>query len=181
MAPSKANAASKSPAPASTSAKATTRRRFPRAGISVKVRLTVGDERHRSFEATLPSRDLSVSGVFFESSFFLKIGQVVDVAFRLPPQNRVVRARGKVVRVEQLQEGNKTRAGFAVKFDQYFDSSDVVLANYFLAPALREFIQAYASRTRLRLPDETLNQMVDVMSAWELEKLTGPQDALWHE
>lgn len=174
-APTKARAPTKAaPSPKS-------RRGFPRAGVSVKVRLTVGDDRHRSFDATLASRDLSVSGVFFESSFFLKIGQVVDVSFRLPPQNRAVSARGRVVRVEHLQEGNKTRTGFAVKFEQYFDSSDVVLANYFLEPQLREFIKAYASRNRVRLADETLNQMVDVLSAWELEKLNEPPDALWRD
>ena len=99
----------------------------------------------------------------------------------LPPQNRQVRARGRVVRVEQLEEGPKPRTGFAVKFDEYFDSSDVVLANYFLAPALREFIRAYAARSRLRLGDETVSQVVDIMSAWELEKLNEPSDALWRE
>ncbi|HVE83912.1 MAG TPA: PilZ domain-containing protein [Myxococcales bacterium] len=160
---------------------AQTRRRFPRAGVSVKVHLTVGDGANRSFEATLPSRDLSVSGVFFESSFFLKIGQVVDVSFRLPPQNRTVRARGRVVRVEQLEEGQRPRTGFAVKFDEYYDSSDVVLANYFLAPALREFIQSYASRRRLRLGDDAVSQVVDIMSAWELEKMNEPSDQLWRE
>ena len=101
--------------------------------------------------------------------------------FRLPPQNRVVRARGRVVRVETLEEGNKPRTGFAVRFEEYFDSSDVVLANYFLAPALREFIEGYASRSRLRLGEETVNQVVDIMSAWELEKMNEPHDALWRE
>ncbi|HEY8208252.1 MAG TPA: PilZ domain-containing protein [Myxococcaceae bacterium] len=157
------------------------RRRFPRADLTVKVHLTVGDGAKRSFEAVLPSRDLSVSGVFFESTFFLKIGQVVNVSFRLPPQNRVVRARGRVVRVETMEEGSKPRTGFAVRFEEYFDSSDVVLANYFLAPALREFIQSYAGRTRLRLGEETVNQVVDIMSAWELEKLNEPHDALWRD
>jgi len=164
-----------------TKAQTTTRRRFPRAGVSVKVHLTVGDGPNRSFEAMLPSRDLSVSGVFFESTFFLKIGQTVDVSFRLPPQNRQVRARGRVVRVETLEEGSKPRTGFAVKFEQYYDSSDVVLANYFLAPALREFITSYASRSRLRLSDETVGLVVDVMSAWELEKMTESVDQLWRE
>ncbi|HZN91427.1 MAG TPA: PilZ domain-containing protein [Myxococcales bacterium] len=159
----------------------TTRRRFPRAGVSVKVHLTVGDGPQRSFDAMLPSRDLSVSGVFFESTFFLKIGQSVDVSFRLPPQNRQVRARGRVVRVETLEEGSKPRTGFAVKFEEYYDSSDVVLANYFLAPALREFITSYASRSRLRLSDETVGLVVDVMSAWELEKMTESVDQLWRE
>jgi PilZ domain-containing protein len=168
-------------AKAPVTARQTTRRRFPRAGVSVKVHLTVGDGKNRSFEAMLPSRDLSVSGVFFESTFFLKIGQVVNVSFKLPPQNRVVKARGRVVRVETMEEGNKPRTGFAVKFEEYFDSSDVVLANYFLAPALREFIQGYAGRSRLRLAEETVNQVVDIMSAWELEKLNEPSDALWRE
>jgi len=158
-----------------------TRRRFPRAGLNVKVHLSVGEGKDRSFEATLPSRDISVSGVFFESTFFLKIGQEVDVSFRLPPQNRQVRARGRVVRVEQMEEGPKPRTGFAVRFESYYDSSEVVLANYFLAPALREFIEAYARRTRLRLRDEEMAQVVDIMSAWELEKMNEPSDVLWKE
>src|SRR5690242_5921412 len=99
---------------------ASTRRRYPRAGLDVKVRLSVGAGKEKRFEATLHSRNISVSGVFFESTFFLKVGQVVDVELRLPPQNRPVRARGRVVRVESLDEGGKATTGFALRFEEYF-------------------------------------------------------------
>jgi hypothetical protein len=159
-----------------------TRRRYPRAGLSVKVRLSVGSGDRKRFEATLSTRNISVSGMFFESTFFLKVGQVLDVELRLPPKGRVVRARGRVVRVETLEEGSKARGGVALKFEEYEGSSDVVLANYFLAPALRQFIEGYARKNKLRAPPDYVEQVVDILSAWELSKMNQAEDdALWRE
>lgn len=161
---------------------ASTRRRYPRAGLNVKVRLSIGTGRDKRFEATLHARNISVSGVFFESTFFLKLGQMVDVELQLPPRGRLVRARGRVVRVESMDESGKAISGFALRFEEYFDSSDVVLANYFLAPALRDFVERYAQKNRLRAPSEYVEQVVDILSAWELSKMNqAEEDTLWRE
>lgn len=147
-----------------------TRRRFPRADLRVKARLSLSKDPRRQFEATLPTADISVGGIFFESSFLLKLGMQLEVFLELPPSARPVRARGTVVRVETLQPGGKGKSGFAIKFSEYLDNSEVVLANYFLAPVLREFIQGYARKNRFRPSAEYLANSADLLSAWELKK-----------
>jgi hypothetical protein len=147
-----------------------TRRRFPRADLRVKARLSLSRDPKRQFEATLPTADISVGGIFFESSFLLKLGMQLDVSLELPPSARPVRARGSVVRVETMQADGKGKTGFAIKFSEYLDNSEVVLANYFLAPVLREFIQGYAKKNRFRASAEYLAHSADLLSAWELKK-----------
>ena len=154
----------------------TPRRRYPRADLKAKARLSsVGGGSH--FEAVLPTRNISVGGIFFESTFFLKVGQRLEVELTLPPDKRPVRARGQVIRVEHLNAGGKSSSGFAVRFDEYLEQSDVVLANYFLAPMLRAFIQDYAKKNRIRASEDYLIQAVDLLAAWELSK--GDAADLW--
>ena len=154
-------------------------RRYPRAAVSVKAKLFAGSDRSRSsFEATLNTRDISVGGIFFESTFFLKTGQTLDVELRLPPQDRLVRARGKVVRVETKQVHGKPSGGFAIRFDEYFDESDVVLANYFMDHVLRKFITEYGKRKRIRYAQEDVDQLVDVLASWELHR-NSDEEGLW--
>ncbi|MFZ5468124.1 MAG: PilZ domain-containing protein [Myxococcota bacterium] len=151
------------------------RRRYPRAELRVKTRLFVAADRRRQFEAVLPTSNISVGGVFLESTFFLKVGVVLEVELRLPPDDRLVRARGRVVRVEQ---GGRGKSGFAVKFEHYFDGSELVLAHYFLSPVLREFILGYAKEHRHDATPDYVAHLADVLTAWEFTKSTSP-DALW--
>jgi hypothetical protein len=144
----------------------------------VKSRLWSGDDRSAYFEATLETHNISVGGIFFESTFFLKLGSELHVEFSMPPHRRVVHAKGTVVRVEKIDTGGQTRTGFAIKFEEYFDSSEVVLANYFLAPVLREFINGYAKRNKLKMPPAESDHLVDVLAAWELEKAQGETSLL---
>ena len=159
-------------------AKPSTRRRYPRADVKVKARIWVGDDRSRSFDAILPTGNISVGGIFFESTFFLKLGAELNVEFSMPPHHRKVHARGPVVRVENLEISGRTRSGFAIRFEEYFDSSEVVLANYFLAPVLREFIQGYARKNKVKLAQADADNLVDVLAAWELEKARGETSLL---
>jgi Tfp pilus assembly protein PilZ len=157
------------------------RRRYPRAEIAVKARLSLADDPSRVFEAVLPTVNLSVGGLFLRSSFFLKLGTKLLVHLELPPTGREVAVKGEVVRVESSGEG---RNGFALRFTEYLDGSEVALATHFLAPVLREFIAAYAKQHRFDASPEYLAHTADVLAAWELKKAELGGDVWqmrWHE
>jgi hypothetical protein len=157
-------------APPKTSPAHKNQRQYPRAPIRVKARLTMGPPGSPQFEATLNTRDVSVSGIFFESSFFLKVGQTVDVQLDLPPDNREVSARGRVVRIETRDHRGKEASGFAVHFQQFFDSSEVVLANYFMSEVLKKFVEEYARRRKVRFSSAEMGAILDVLASWELSQ-----------
>lgn len=146
-------------------------RKYPRAELSVKAHLSLTGDRSRTFEASLPTSNISVGGMFLESTFFLKIGTLLDVTLVLPPQGRTVHVRGQVVRVETMSsDASQGHSGFALRFIEYLDSSEVVLATYFLAPVLRDFIQQYAKQHKLRAEPEYIARTADILAAWELRK-----------
>ncbi|MBL8954552.1 MAG: PilZ domain-containing protein [Myxococcaceae bacterium] len=146
-------------------------RKYPRADVNVKVKLALAGDRTRTFEASLPTTNISVGGMFLESTFFLKLGTLLDVTLELPPHGRTVHARGQVVRIETMSsDASQGHSGFALRFLEYLDGSEVVLATYFLAPILREFIQDYAKQHRLQASNDYVNHTADVLAAWELRK-----------
>ena len=61
------------------------------------------------------TRDLSTSGVFFETDWDQEPGSVLDLEFTLASKGRCFRfvARGSVMRTEQLAD----KRGVAMKFD----------------------------------------------------------------
>jgi Tfp pilus assembly protein PilZ len=143
------------------------RRQYPRAEIHVRSRLTLADDPSRYFEATLPTVNLSVGGMFLESSFFLKIGTKLLIELQLPAKGRQVKVKGEVVRVETNSGG---QSGFAVRFTEYLDGSQVTLATHFLSPVLKEFLSQYAKEHRFEASAEYLAHTADVLAAWELKK-----------
>ncbi len=146
---------------------ADSRRRYPRASIAVGARLSLADDPSRVFEATLPTVNISVGGLFLESSFFLKMGTKLLVELRLPPKGRVVNVKAEVVRVDSNVEGE---SGFALRFTEYLDGSEVILATHFLSPVLKEFLTAYAKQHRFEANAEYIAHTADVLAAWELKK-----------
>lgn len=143
------------------------RRQYPRAEIHVRAHLALADDPSRFFEASLPTLNLSVGGMFLESSFFLKIGTKLLVTLQLPQKGREVKVKAEVVRVESTVEGS---SGFALRFTEYLDGSQVTLATHFLSPVLREFLSAYAKEHRFQASAEYLAHTADVLAAWELKK-----------
>ncbi|MFT3710654.1 MAG: PilZ domain-containing protein [Archangium sp.] len=143
------------------------RRAYPRADIHVKAKLSLADDPSRSFEAALPTVNLSVGGMFLESSFFLKLGTRLLIQLDLPQKGRSVKVKGEVVRVES---GSKGASGFALRFTEYLDGSQVTLATHFLSPVLREFLSQYAKEHRFDASAEYLAHTADVLAAWELKK-----------
>jgi Tfp pilus assembly protein PilZ len=133
----------------------------------VKAHLSLADDPSRVFEAWLPTVNISVGGLFLESSFFLKLGTKLLVRLSLPPKGREVVVKGEVVRVETSGDG---RSGFALRFTEYLDGSEVALATHFLSPVLREFIRSYAKQHRFDASPEYLAHTADLLAAWELKK-----------
>ncbi|MBM4776997.1 MAG: hypothetical protein GQE15_04770 [Archangiaceae bacterium] len=146
---------------------ADSRRRYPRASIAVGARLSLADDPSRVFEATLPTVNISVGGLFLESSFFLKMGTKLLVELKLPPKGRIVHVKAEVVRVDSNIDG---QSGFALRFTEYLDGSEVVLATHFLSPVLKEFLTAYAKQHRFEANAEYIAHTADVLAAWELKK-----------
>jgi hypothetical protein len=143
------------------------RRQYPRAEIHVRAHLSLADDPSRYFEAALPTVNLSVGGMFLESSFFLKIGTKLLVTLQLPQKGREVKVKAEVVRVESNVLG---ASGFALRFTEYLDGSQVTLATHFLSPVLREFLAQYAKEHRFQASAEYLAHTADVLAAWELKK-----------
>ncbi len=143
------------------------RRQYPRAEVHVSAKLSLADDPTRFFEASLPTVNLSVGGMFLESSFFLKLGTRLLIQLQLPAKGRSVTVKGEVVRVETNVVG---ASGFAVRFTEYLDGSQVTLATHFLSPVLREFLSQYAKEHRFEASAEYLAHTADVLAAWELKK-----------
>lgn len=155
------------------------KRRHPRVELSVPVKLSLPRDKKRWFEATLPTSNISVGGLFLQSTFFLKPGVELDVALTLPASSKskreiTVRARGTVVRVETADsDSDEVRTGFAIKFTQYAENSRMELASFFLGPVLRDFLDDYFRARKIRPTQATVTQMVDVLAAWELRREEG--------
>lgn len=143
------------------------RRKYPRGGLRVGVRLSLAEDPKRTFEATLQTINLSVGGIFLESSFFLKLGTRLLATLHLPEGGREVSMKGEVARVDTGAEGP---SGFALRFTEYLDGSQVALATHFLSPVLHEFLTQYAQEHRFTPSAEYLAHTADVLAAWELQK-----------
>lgn len=155
--------------------KGSDKRRFPRAREKIPVKLKMDDGK-KSFEATVQTCDISLSGVFFTSTFFLKPGTVLDLEFMMPNDDRVVRVRGVIVREVRLDEGRSSRggqrttAGFAMRFVEYYADAKSILAASFLIAELDEFLLDYLER-RSRKPKTEMESLRDVIIAWEVGKM----------
>ncbi|MHB8420973.1 MAG: PilZ domain-containing protein [Myxococcales bacterium] len=161
------------------SAGSSDKRRYPRAPLETRVRLSAGAE-GRAFQATLRSVDVSLGGIFFQSEYMLKLGSELHVAFDLPEEGRSVEADGVVVRIERYDERRKAgRSGFALRFTAFEGDGAVALASLFLAPRLRDFAGRWLkTRGRSRARETELDRLVDVLIAWELERLTEEPEAV---
>ncbi len=144
------------------------RRRHPRADVRVAARLFIGSDPTRHWEAKVLTKNISVGGLFIETEFFLQPGQVLDLELRLPPQDRLVRVRGRVVRAE-VADPAAMRGGLGVKFEQYFGDAEAVLSHFTRLPQFRAFAERHAAARRVKLTPEQLEQWVDLLSTWVMQ------------
>ncbi|WP_224367283.1 PilZ domain-containing protein [Hyalangium versicolor] len=149
-------------------------RHFPRARVATRFEIWREQGGQRTFSAILMSQNVSISGAFLESTFFLPVGTEVQVRFTLEEGSEPVQARGEIVREERTDTGG--RSGFGVRFVEFSGQTEVSLARLFLGMRLRSFAEEYLQSRRARsLPNE-LERVVDVLAAWELLKATSPGD-----
>lgn len=148
------------------------RRRFPRKPTKVKVKLEAVGSDGVTFEAHLPSSDVSIGGIFLHSEFFVKLGTELFVEFELPNVPEPLRVKGVVIREQRSSPGARdVRTGFAVEFTEFTAEARISLASYFLAPSIREFVKEYSkSDRRSRYRDQT-ERLVELIVAWEMDCL----------
>ena len=132
----------------------------------------MGEGEDRRFDASFVSDNLSVSGAFLESTFFLPVGSEIQVRFAVASGQDPVRARALIVR----EERDDTRSGFGIRFEEFYGQSEVTLARLFLAEQLRAFAGEYLKSARAASLDGELERVVDALAAWELLKITSPRD-----
>ena len=150
-------------------------RAFPRAKLMVPFGLWIGEGDSRRFSATLLSSNVSVSGAFLRSSFFLPVGTEMSVRFMVEPTGPAVEARVEVLRQET--EADRTgRTGMGLLFLEFFRQTEVALARLFLGEQLRKFAEGYLGSPRARSLTSELDRVVDALAAWELMKVTSPDD-----
>jgi hypothetical protein len=150
-------------------------RAFPRAKLSVPFVLWIGEGETRRFSATLVSANVSVSGAFLKSSFFLPVGTEMSVRFQVEATGPAVEARVEVLRHET--DSDRTgRTGMGLRFLEFFRQTEVALARLFLGERLRKFAEAYLGSPRARSLTSELDRVVDALAAWELMKVTSPDD-----
>ncbi|MEZ0314370.1 MAG: PilZ domain-containing protein [Myxococcota bacterium] len=148
------------------------KRRFPRVEQSVPVQLRV-QTRDREFSARIYTTDISLTGIFFASDFFLKTGTVLDLEFQMPGDDRMVRVRGMIVRevrIDERRPSSKLKSGFGMRFTEYIDDAKTVLASAFLAHKLDGFVAEYLGRRSKKLKTEAA-QLRDIIVAWEVTRM----------
>jgi hypothetical protein len=152
-------------------------RQFPRAKMAVRFDAWIGEGDDRRFSASFTSANVSVSGAFLESTFFLPIGTEIRVTFALEAGADPVQARASIVREERPDPRTGLgRSGFGIKFVEFFSQTEVTLAKLFLGGKLRAFAGAYMTSRRARSLNNELDRVVDALAAWELQKVTTPGD-----
>jgi hypothetical protein len=152
-------------------------RQFPRARMAVRFEAWIGEGEDRRFSASFTSANVSVSGAFLESTFFLPIGTEIRVTFAPESGADPVQARASIVREERPDPRTGTgRSGFGIKFVEFFSQTEVTLAKLFLGAKLRAFAEAYMTSRRARSLNNELDRVVDALAAWELQKVTTPGD-----
>lgn len=149
-------------------------RHFPRARLATRFELWREEGGRRTFAASFTSQNVSVSGAFLESTFFMPMGTELNVRFSLEEGAEPVLARAQIVREERT--GPEGRSGFGIRFMEFSGQTEVSLARLFLGMRLREFVEQYLQSRRARSLSNELERAVDVLAAWELLKATSPGD-----
>jgi hypothetical protein len=151
-------------------------RQFPRARIAVPVSLWIGEGDERRFSATLRSINVSVSGLFVESTFFLPMGTELELSFPLDSGAEPVRSRAQVVRDERPgPRAPDGRSGMGLRFVEFHAQTEVTLARLFLAERLSAFADTYLKSKRARSLGSELDRVIDALAAWELQKVTAAE------
>jgi hypothetical protein len=152
-------------------------RGFPRIATQTSFSLWIGDGSERRFAASLRALNLSVSGAFLQSSFFLPMRTELRVSFVLDQSDEPVQARAQIVREERGDSRSASgKTGFGIRFLEFYGQTEVTLAKLFLGQGLRAFVQQYLQSKRARSLGSELERTVDSLAAWELLRVTTARD-----
>src|SRR5262249_21594013 len=87
-------------------------RAFPRAKLMVPFGLWIGEGDGKRFSASLTSVNVSVSGAFLRSSFFLPVGTELSVRFQVEPTGPAVEApAGVLLPASEALRSSRTTQG----------------------------------------------------------------------
>jgi hypothetical protein len=149
------------------------KRLFPRTAERIPVQLSMRSG-NREFSARVYTFDISLTGVFFATDFFLKVGMELEAEFQMPDDDRIIHTRGVIVREVRVDERRPQRkdvvSGFAMRFTEYFDDAKTTLAGAFLGRELGGFVDDYLRRRTKKRKTEA-EQLRDVIVAWEVSRM----------
>ena len=80
-----------------------------------------------------------------------------------------------MVREERTGAG-KVHSGFALRFLEFFEQTEVALAKIFLGERLKDFAADYLKSRRAKNLGSELDRLTDALAAWELLKITAGHD-----
>lgn len=139
------------------------RRERPRTQAVFGVRLYSGDGQDTYLEARLAAVDVSMSGIFLKSTFFLPVGHKVRVEFEVPETGRVL-ADGRVVRVQS----NGDESGIGIRFERFEEGALESLIAVFIADQVERFVKGYSAERRAGGEFISPTALLHAILAWEL-------------
>ena len=148
-------------------------RRHPRLPNSLPARIfrrAARDKKKLDFRAHINTVDVSVGGVYLESTFFLKRDAAIEIEITLPGIKQVVHVAGTVVHVidEHLAAESHKQTGFAIRFDRFFAESEIILRAFLARGDLYGFVDRFAAKYLQRLPKESRKLLVEMIVRWEM-------------
>ena len=101
-------------------------RRFARKAIHLDFR---GESAEGIGQLLFEGADLSAGGTFFKSDLLLEQGEQLALEFRLPRQNKVIRAQARVAWVRRFPKTDQL-PGMGIEFSTMADEDRTVIAQY---------------------------------------------------
>jgi len=139
------------------------RRLYPRVQKDLPIRLFAGRGKDPALECTLRSEDMSLSGIFLRSTFFIAEDTPVRIELTAP-WGQLASVRGIVARV--VRSGSVT--GFGIRFTDLDADALTDLVCIFVGDHIQQFVADFAKRQGSRVD---VNAISEALLAWELARL----------
>ena len=122
-----------------------------------------------SFSATVHTHDISVGGVFMQSTFFLPKGSAFEIEIDLPKVG-VAHMAAEVVHVIDDTSSSKHEkpSGFASQFTKYYDDSEILLRAFLMRGDLSKFVKKVMRTRKKKRWDE--DALVELIVRWKMQE-----------